>query len=437
MRATPAPSSGRHGSTLNVVGSGTRDHVGLLDRVEAGDRGAVEAHAALEGVVELLVGDGERLQLPEDVGEPQAHEADAVLRDERLDVFRGLGSVRHGGVQANGPRGRDGWTVRSESVQPAVRPGLELGHRGRELAALLGQLVGDLGRRAVAARGARRSRAPRAPSCARTAGGRERSGDRVGDLREAHPPAVQQHVEDRAGPALAHELDGLVVARAAPARRACRGSRVSCPWLSVHHAARSTRVSSTEPSTGTSPATLTIAVKDSMRQHRDRFQQLLVASSRPRAPPRAGAAGSSRGRRAAGAGSAAARPRAASPESQRLARATSSMPEAGLPARARVQLQPRLGAVVLGHREPDPLGAVPRQCAVPQLGSEAHVRLQRRGRAGQHAEEVRELPGRRRRTLEDRQRLLGRRQVVVDGEPTHLCLGHCHHRGGAGGAYER
>ena len=32
---------------------GHRDHVGLLDRVEAGDRGAVEAHARLERVVEL------------------------------------------------------------------------------------------------------------------------------------------------------------------------------------------------------------------------------------------------------------------------------------------------------------------------------------------------------------------------------------------------
>src|SRR4029434_2507593 len=93
MRATPPPSSsGRHGSTLNVVGSGIaimsdssialkpviedqskpsaphappgsarpprehvergrvghRDHVRLLDRVEAGDRGPVEAHPALE-----------------------------------------------------------------------------------------------------------------------------------------------------------------------------------------------------------------------------------------------------------------------------------------------------------------------------------------------------------------------------------------------------
>ena len=40
----------QHGERRRV---GHRDHVGLLDRVEAGDRGAVEAHAALERVVEL------------------------------------------------------------------------------------------------------------------------------------------------------------------------------------------------------------------------------------------------------------------------------------------------------------------------------------------------------------------------------------------------
>ena len=54
---------------------------------------AVEAHAALEGVVELLGVDAERLQLAEDVGEPEADEADAALLDERLDVVVGLRPV--------------------------------------------------------------------------------------------------------------------------------------------------------------------------------------------------------------------------------------------------------------------------------------------------------------------------------------------------------
>ena len=58
------------------------EHVGLLDRVEAGDRGPVEAHPAFEGVVQLGGVDREALQLPEDVGEPEADEADVVLFDE-------------------------------------------------------------------------------------------------------------------------------------------------------------------------------------------------------------------------------------------------------------------------------------------------------------------------------------------------------------------
>ena len=170
----------------------------------------------------------------------------------------------------------------------------------------------------------------------------------------------------------------------------------------MRHAARSTRVSSTEPSTGTSPATLTIAVKDSMdstaiassscSSRPARLARLLVQvlrELRAVAEQRAQVAqqrGLARRRRSPSAWRA--RPRRCRGPACRLG--------------ARVQLQAGLGAVVLGHREPDPLGAVPRQRAVAELGAEAHVRLQRRGRAGQHAEEVRELPGRRRRTLEDR-----------------------------------
>ncbi len=72
------------------AGVGHRDHVGLLDRVEASDRRAVEAHARLERVVELRRVDRERLQLAEDVGEPEADEADVALRDDRLHVLRGV-----------------------------------------------------------------------------------------------------------------------------------------------------------------------------------------------------------------------------------------------------------------------------------------------------------------------------------------------------------
>ena len=71
-------------------GVGHRDHVRLLDRVEARDRGPVEAHPGFERVIQLGGVDRERLQLPEDVGEPEADEADLTLGDDRLDILGGL-----------------------------------------------------------------------------------------------------------------------------------------------------------------------------------------------------------------------------------------------------------------------------------------------------------------------------------------------------------
>ena len=80
IRATGA-SSPRQGRISNVFGSGMREHVGLLDPAVALDRRAVEGHALLEGVLELGRGDREALQLAEDVGEPEAHEAHAAFLD--------------------------------------------------------------------------------------------------------------------------------------------------------------------------------------------------------------------------------------------------------------------------------------------------------------------------------------------------------------------
>ncbi len=71
------------------------DHVGLLDRVEARDRRAVEAHAALEGLGELGRADRERLQLAEDVGEPEPDEPDLALVHESHDVLGGARLVAH------------------------------------------------------------------------------------------------------------------------------------------------------------------------------------------------------------------------------------------------------------------------------------------------------------------------------------------------------
>ena len=56
-------------------------------RLKPVDRGAVEAHPFGERALEFLRGDRERLQEPEDVGEPEANEADPALLDGAQDVF--------------------------------------------------------------------------------------------------------------------------------------------------------------------------------------------------------------------------------------------------------------------------------------------------------------------------------------------------------------
>ena len=93
IRASGACGSA-HGQQLEGVGVGHGEHVALLDPGEAVDRRAVEGHALLEGVLQLGRGDGEALQLTEDVGEPQPDEADAALLDRSEHVvllaFHGL-----------------------------------------------------------------------------------------------------------------------------------------------------------------------------------------------------------------------------------------------------------------------------------------------------------------------------------------------------------
>ena len=87
-----APGDQREGREI-----GHRDHVRLLDRVEAGDRGAVEAHAAVEGVLQLGGVDREALQLPQHIGEPEADEADVALLDDLGDVSGALRFLCHSG----------------------------------------------------------------------------------------------------------------------------------------------------------------------------------------------------------------------------------------------------------------------------------------------------------------------------------------------------
>ena len=82
---------------------GVRDHVGLLHPGEPVDRRAVEADTFAQCLRQLLRGDRERLQEPEDVGEPQPDEPDPAFLgrpdDERANVVvhpssRGRGRVR-------------------------------------------------------------------------------------------------------------------------------------------------------------------------------------------------------------------------------------------------------------------------------------------------------------------------------------------------------
>ena len=82
----------------------------------------------------------------------------------------------------------------------------------------------------------------------------------------------------------------------------------------------------------------------------------------------------------------------------------------------------RLAAVVLGDRERDPLERRQREAPVAQLGPEAGVGPQRGRGAGEHAQEVRQLPARGRRALQHGQRALWGGEVVVDVEPAHLRL---------------
>ncbi len=64
---------------LEARGIGAGQHVALLDTAEAVDRRSVEVHALVERVLELGRTDGEGLQFPEHVGEPEADEPHSAL----------------------------------------------------------------------------------------------------------------------------------------------------------------------------------------------------------------------------------------------------------------------------------------------------------------------------------------------------------------------
>ena len=373
-----------------------------------------------------------RLQLAEDVGEPEADEADVALLDERLDVVGGLWAGRPWrGPYVNAGRGASlDRRSRLSASQPAVvaQDLAARAQRGLELAAHLGQRVLDAHRRAGDARGARRCRAPRAPSCARKQRS-ERSGTAcaISEKRSGRPRS--RHGDDRAGPALADQLDRLVV-DAGSRRIATSRGRCACraPRAPIGHA--------------TPPAAIARGLLDRAVHrylagdvdHRGEGLQRDVArsprgaarrSSRPRAPPRAGAS--------------AARPRRSTSalevaQQRGLARVAASRTRA--PARPRRCRARPAGPCARAARAPARerwcsatasairSSVAQRQRAVAQLGAEARVAAQRGGRAGEHAEEVRKLPAGGQRALEHGQRALRGGEVVVDVEPAHLRLLH-------------
>ena len=82
--AVGAVAPGQHLEGRRVRG---QQHVRLVDAGEPLDGRAVEADALLECALHLRRGDGHGLQLPQDVGEPQADEADVALLDRPQNVL--------------------------------------------------------------------------------------------------------------------------------------------------------------------------------------------------------------------------------------------------------------------------------------------------------------------------------------------------------------
>ena len=77
--ARHAALGGAPGQELEGLGVGEGEHVGLLETSKAINRRAVEANALLEGLLELLGRDRERLQRAQDVCEPQANKTNVAL----------------------------------------------------------------------------------------------------------------------------------------------------------------------------------------------------------------------------------------------------------------------------------------------------------------------------------------------------------------------
>ena len=82
--------SGPPGEDTERGGVWQKHHVPLGVPGETLDGRAVEGHAAHEGFLELLHGDGDALDVAKDVGKPEANELDVLLHRSVEDVVNGL-----------------------------------------------------------------------------------------------------------------------------------------------------------------------------------------------------------------------------------------------------------------------------------------------------------------------------------------------------------
>src|SRR4051794_32937456 len=208
MRPTPC-SSGRHGRTAKVDGSG----IAIMS----------DSSMALKPVIE-------EPSKPMPFSNASSSSAELMLNDlscPRMSVNQRRmkrswcsstialtsSTVRGWSVMARDPRGSV-VSRRSEAgrrcVEPAAPPGLQRGHRRFELPALVSEGVAGPGG-VGAGDDAALLELLQAPGEQPVGDVRDRAGD-VGEADRLAGP--EQDLDDRAGPALAEQLDGAVVVRA-------------------------------------------------------------------------------------------------------------------------------------------------------------------------------------------------------------------------------
>src|SRR5215211_3128341 len=201
IRATPPPScSGRHGSSRNVLGSGiaimSDSSIALKPVIEEPSK-PMPASKAPSRSWEMIENDFSWPRMSVNQS-----------RMNRTPVSRTCASTSAAVVGCS-----SGGAIEARTLQPAQRPRAQLAQGGGQLAAHVRQPVLDPGGRPVADVALDDpARLELLHPLGEQAVGEVRH--RAADLREAHGAALEQHVDDRARPALADQLDGLVQIRA-------------------------------------------------------------------------------------------------------------------------------------------------------------------------------------------------------------------------------